>query len=148
MNKINFNRYFTVFFLILSASVYSQGIFTFCKNVDDNVYPVDPLTEVSQGSPVFFHFSNPVPVGTEGGNNITIGWVIHTVGDDGLDNGFVNEYFTYFEPGYRRFCTTEAFYFDKPGVYRVYAINWDDRQVNFHSGNLTKYYAKNEITVK
>ena len=138
-----------IFALVINASfVNAQGVFTFCKNVDDNVYPVDPVTEISAGEMVFFHFSNEMPIGTEGGNNITVGWVIHTIGDDGTDNGFVNEYFTYFEPGNRRFCTTEPFNFSTPGKYRVYAINWDDRQLNHHTGNLTKYYAVNDITVK
>ncbi len=133
---------------LVTARAASQGVFTFCKNVDDNVYPVDAVSEISAGAPVYFHFQVSSPIGVEGGNNITIGWVIHTVGEDGLDNGFVNEYFTYFEPGNRRFCTNEPMYFQAPGKYRVYAIGWDDRQLNHHTGNLTKYHAKNEITVK
>jgi hypothetical protein len=138
-----------IFALVLNASfVNAQGVFTFCKNVDDNVYPVNPVSEISAGELVYFHFSYEMPIGTEGGNNITVGWVIHTIGDDGMDNGFVNEYFTYFEPGNRRFCTTEPFNFSVPGKYRVYAINWDDRQLNHHTGNLIKYYAVNEIIVK
>ncbi len=143
-------RFAVIFFCVLISSqfVYSQGVFTFCKNVDDNVYPVEPVSEISAGETVYFHFSNEIAVGIEGGNNITVGWVIHSVGEDGTDSGFINEYFTYFEPGNRRFCTTEPFCFPAPGIYRVYAINWDDRQLNYHPGNFTKYYAKNEITVK
>ena len=142
--------FFAVMFAAINFSeqIFSQGVFTFCKSVDDNVYPVEAVTEIVSGTPVYFHFAMQEPIGIEGGNNITVGWVLHSVGDDGIDNGFINEYFTYFEPGNRRFCTTEPFYFSLPGRYRVYAINWDDRQVNFHPGSLTKYYAKNEITVK
>lgn len=137
-----------LFVLCFSYCSYGQKVFTFCKNISDDVYPVEPVSEISAGEPVYFHLRSETPIGTEGGNNITMGWIIHTVGADGSDNGFVNEYFTYFEPGNRRFCTSEPMYFDKPGVYRVYAINWDDRQLNHHTGNLTKYYAKNEIIVK
>ena len=142
--------FFAVMFawINFSEQIFSQGVFTFCKSVDDNVYPVEAVTEIVSGTPVYFHFAMQEPVGIEGGNNITVGWVIHSVGEDGTDNGFINEYFTYFEPGNRRFCTTVPFYFSQPGRYRVYAISWDDRQVNFHPGSLTKYYAKNEITVK
>lgn len=134
--------------ILFTININAQGVFTFCKNVDDNVYPVDAVSETAANTPVYFHFAMTDPVGIEGGNNITVGWIIHTIGEDGADKGFINEYFTYFEPGNRRFCTDQPYYFSVPGKYRVYAINWDDRQVNFHSGNLTKYYAKNEITVK
>lgn len=135
-------------FFIMAISINAQDVFTFCKNVDDNVYPVDAVSEISMGTPVYFHFAMVNPIGKEGDNNITVGWIIHTVGEDGTDNGFIDEYFTYFQPGYRRFCTDQPFYFQAPGKYRVYAINWDDRQLNHHTGNLTKYYAKSEIIVK
>jgi hypothetical protein len=134
--------------LFLTAGTSSQGVFTFCKNVDDNVYPIEAVSEISTGTPVYFHFAMINPIGKEGDNNITVGWIIHTVGEDGMDSGFIDEYFTYFQPGYRRFCTDQPFYFSSPGKYRVYAISWDDRQLNHHTGNLTKYHAKNEITVK
>lgn len=126
----------------------AQGVFTFCKNVDDNVYPVEPVSEIASGEGVYFHFGMEKPIGKEGDENITVGWIIHTVGEDGKDNGFIQEYMTFFQPGYRRFCTGELMRFDTPGHYRVYAISWDDRQLNYHPGNFEKYYAKNEIIVK
>lgn len=147
MKKLHVILFFCVSIFTIQTAL-SQGEFVFCRNVDDNVYPIDPVSEISSGESVYFYFSNEASIGKEGGNNFTVGWVIHTVGNDGKDNGFINEYFTYFEPGYRRFCTTEPFVFNSPGRYRVYAINWDDRQLNHHTGNLTKYYAVNEITVK
>lgn len=137
-----------LFLVFFSYSAKSQSVFTFCKSISDDVYPVETVTEISAGEPVYFHLQCEIPIGTAGGNNITMGWIIHTIGEDGTDYGFVNEYFTYFEPGNRRFCTSDPMYFDKPGKYRVYAINWDDRQLNHHTGNLTKFYAKNEIIVK
>jgi hypothetical protein len=134
---------------VFTAGIASaQGVFTFCKNVDDNVYPVEPVNEIAGGEPVYFHFAVETPIGKEGDENITIGWIIHTIGEDGMDNGFVQEYMTFFPPGYRRFCTEQPMYFNIPGRYRVYAIRWDERQLNYHPGNFTKYYAKNEITVK
>ena len=140
---------FAAIILLTSVlSIESQDVFTFCTKVDDKVNPVDALSETFSGSLVYFHLSMVNPIGKEGDNNITVGWIIHTVGEDGMDSGFINEYFTYFPSGNRRFCTDEPYCFTQPGKYRVYAINWDDRQVNHHTGNLLKYYAKNEITVK
>jgi hypothetical protein len=153
----NLTKLFYLFILTFGLAVpvhaqsdYSQtGTFYFCKNISDDVQPIEPVTEISAGTPVYFLFKMDSPMlGPKDGSLFTVGWVINLIGDDGAYKDKMDEYMTGFEKGNRRFCTDVPYTFTKPGKYRVYVIDWYDSRRNYYGGDYEKYWAMGEITVK
>jgi hypothetical protein len=126
-----------------------------CKDTDDNWNAIEPGGSPEKG--VFNWQANRtfnVMVKNNGKpfNVSFLGFVLHKQGPDGKDTDFVNE------------CQTDQLQ-DKStmwastsglpsmsslpaGTYTLYVIDWSKRQINFHSGNLTEYFAKVTIIVK
>lgn len=141
---------FAIVMLAKAQPDYSQtGEFFFCKNITDDVQPVEPVTEISAGTLLYFLFKMDSPMlGPKDGSRFTVGWVINRLGDDGAYKEKMNEYMTGFDKGYRRYCTDVPYTFSKPGKYRVYVIDWYDIRRTNYGGDYEKYWAVGEITVK
>ena len=133
-------------FLVLKSN--SQE-FYMCEYVDDNWNPVGASSSMNGNSGVNFLVKLPEKVYDQ-----LYMWVIYKTDDAGKDTEFAGEYVMRIEEGYeivhngaRFFCTTEKIYLN-PGNYRVYFIYENDKEPNFKYGNLSKYLAKGEISIK
>ncbi len=118
----------------------------FCDYVDDNWNPIGTVTKIKAGQCLNFMVELP-----SAQNISTVGWEIFKLKKDGTDGEFISEFMmgAQNDGGTKRFATTEKLCkFESKGKYRVYAINWDDRQINSTVGNYSKYYAKGEIIVE
>ena len=123
--------------------------FYMCEYVDDNWNPVGASGSMSGSNGVNFLVKLPEKVYDQ-----LYMWVIYRTDDTGKDTEFAGEYVMRIEEGYeivhngaRFFCTTEKIYLN-PGNYRVYFIYENDKEPNFKYGNLSKYLAKGEISIK
>lgn len=123
--------------------------FYMCEYVDDNWNPVGASGSMSGSNGVNFLVKLPEKVYDQ-----LYMWVIYKTDDTGKDTEFAGEYVMRIEEGYeivhngaRFFCTTEKIYLI-PGNYRVYFIYENDKEPNFKYGNLSKYLAKGEISIK
>ncbi|MES1227665.1 MAG: hypothetical protein ABUL72_03285 [Armatimonadota bacterium] len=130
--------------------------FWVCKTVNDDWMPVefhgnqkDKVFTWAPNTPFEVLIkNNKVPFGVS-----FLGIVIHKQGDDGKDVDFVNEFMTeeLDEKKATMWCTVGGL----PnmnglpvGKYTIYMIDWANREVNFHNGNLKKYFSKATLIVK
>lgn len=118
----------------------------FCDYVDDNWNPIGTVTKIKAGQCVNFMVELPSAQKLS-----TVGWAIYKIKKDGTDGEFISELMmgAQNDGGTKHFATTEKLCkFETKGKYRVYAIDWYERQINSTVGNYTKYYAKGEIIVE
>lgn len=120
-----------------------QGKVSICKEIDDDWKCVGASNEWRAGTYFNVLFENPTPVGVD-----FIGIVLHKRGPDGKDIEFVNEYQQNIGEKNRKYATVGDNFRLQPGVYSVYIISWDKRELLMHNGNLTEYFAKSVLTVK
>lgn len=125
-----------------------------CRDTDDKWNALDPATykDGAYHWPANKTFNVMVKNNGKAFGVNFLGFVIHKQGPDGKDTDFVNE------------CQTDQIS-DKStmwatvtglpgmtslpaGTYTMYVIDWGKRQVNFHSGNLTEYFAKITLVIK
>ena len=76
-----------------------------------------------------------------------IGWDVYMIDEEGKDVEHINELQMLLESLYRRYATLEFQTFSKPRKYRVYALPWEMRDINFKNGNYEKYWGKTEFEV-
>lgn len=142
-------------FLFISNYVYSQkplpsAVLTVCENTDDGVNPINPKTTVKVGEPVVFQiaFENPYKLNDETeSDQFFIAWEVYKMDDEGKDAENLSELQMTSGTLYRRYAIDQFQTFPKPGKYRVYALPWDMRDVNFKNGNYKDYFGMTEIEV-
>lgn len=141
--------------LILAGSSFSQKVqkatLTVCENTDDRVYPVNPKTTIKVGEPVVYMIDFGDKKYREGKDEnpdqFFIAWEVYRIGDDDKDEKNITELQQRSETLYKRYAIEEFQRFTEPGRYRVYALPWEMRDVNFKSGNYKDYFGKAEIEV-
>lgn len=141
--------------LVFSHTSYSQksvpqGTLTVCENTDDDVNPINPKTVIKVGEPVVYQiaFTNPYTIKDEKeSDQFFIAWEVYKMDDDGKDIENFTELQMTAGSLYRRYAITEFQTFYKPGKYRVYALPWEMRDINYKNGNYKKYFGKTEIEV-
>ena len=119
------------------------GKVSICKEIDDNWKCVGGSNQWAANTPFNVFFENPSPVGAE-----FIGIIFHKQGPDGKDVEFINEYQQNIGEKNRMYATVGNELKLPAGVYSVYIIAWDKREVLTHTGNLKEYFAKTTLTVK
>jgi len=145
----------SILILCFSAISFAQKLLpkatvTVCENTDDNVNAINPKTAVKVGEPVVYlvSFGDKYKIKDETSpEQFFIGWDVYMIDEDGKDVEHINELQMLVESLYRRYATVEFQTFSKPGKYRVYALPWEMRDVNYKSGNYEKYWGKAEIEV-
>lgn len=123
---------------------------TICENTDDNVNAINPKAVIKVGEPVVFlvSFDEKYKIKDETeSEQFFIGWEVYKLDDNGNDEQNISELQMRVESLYRRYATVEFQTFPKPGKYRVYALPWEMRDINYKGGNYEKYWGKMEIEV-
>ncbi len=128
-----------------------KATLTVCENTDDQVYPVNSKSTVKVGEPVVFMIDFGSRKFNEGKDKASeqffIAWEVYKVGDDGKDERNITELQQRTESLYKRYAIEEFQRFTEPGKYRIYALPWELRDVNFKSGNYKEYFGMAEIEV-
>jgi hypothetical protein len=128
-----------------------QGTLTVCENTDDNVYAINPKTVVKVGEPVVFLIDFGNTKYREGKDKerdqFFISWEVYKIDSDGKDEKNLTELQQRSETLYKRYAIDQFQTFSEPGKYRVYALPWEMRDINFKSGNYKDYFGKTEIEV-
>lgn len=135
---------------IVNSQTLPKGTLVVCENTDDKVFPINPKTTVKVGEPVVYQVDLEKPYYLKDEKEPVqcfIAWEVYKVGDDGKDNVNVTELSMTTSSTYKRYAIEEFQYFNTPGKYRVYALPWEMRDVNFKEGNYTKYFGKTEFEV-
>ena len=126
-----------------------------CADTDDNWKPVgatgDPEKHEKDKPPVFtwksdkdFNILIKNPKGVKFGGYL--GFVVHKQNADLTDGDFIDERLIEAADDSTMWASVGGMYKLKAGVYNVWIISWDQRDVNFHTGNFKKYMAK--VTLK
>lgn len=141
-------------FLFVFGNTYSQelpkAVLTVCENTDDNVNPVNPKTSIKVGDKVVYQisFDKPYKLGDETeSQQFFIAWEVYRIDDGGKDVENVTELSMRTGSLFRRYGIEEFQTFSKPGKYRVYALPWEMRDINFKNGNYKNYFGAAEIEV-
>jgi hypothetical protein len=121
----------------------AAGRVSICKEIDDNWKCVGESSHWQANKPFNILFENPTPVGVD-----FIGMVFHRQDPSGKDVAFINEYQQQIGETSRKYATVGDEISLPAGTYSVYVIKWGDREPLEHNGNLTKYLAKTDLTVK
>ncbi len=128
-----------------------QGTLTVCENTDDNVYAINPKTVVKVGEPVVFLIDFGSTKYREGKDKerdqFFISWEVYKMDSDGKDEMNLTELQQRSETLYKRYAIDQFQTFTEPGKYRIYALPWEMRDINFKSGNYKDYFGKAEIEV-
>ena len=128
-----------------------QGTLTVCENTDDNVYAINPKTTVKIGEPVVYLIDFGSKKYMEGKDKepeqFFIAWEVYKMDAEGKDEKNITELQQRSETLYKRYAIDQFQTFTEPGKYRIYALPWEIRDVNFKSGNYKDYFGKTEIEV-
>ncbi|MBS1715180.1 MAG: hypothetical protein JST30_12675 [Armatimonadetes bacterium] len=126
-----------------------------CKDTDDDWKPVgatgDPEKHEKGKPPVYtwkadepFNILVKNPKGVKFGGYL--GFVVHKQNADLTDGDFIDERMIESADDSTMWASTEGMFKVPAGTYNVWIIRWDQRDVNYHSGNFKKYLAK--VTLK
>lgn len=129
--------------------------FWICKDTDDNWNPVgatgDPDKHEKDKPPVFkwkanenFNILIKNPKGKKFGGYL--GFVVHKQNADLTDGDFIDERLIEAADDSTMWASTEGMFKLPAGTYNVWIISWDNRDVNFHTGNFKKFLSK--VTLK
>lgn len=128
-----------------------KATLTVCENTDENVRAINPKTTVKVGEPVVYMIDFGSTKYREGKDKspeqFFIAWEVYKIGEDGKDEKNLSELQQRSETLYKRYAIEEFQRFSEPGKYRVYALPWEMRDVNFKSGNYKDYFGMAEIEV-
>jgi hypothetical protein len=116
------------------------GTITFCESIDDDLNPIKPATTFPIGSNLVFILNLPKPNGAK-----SVGFVVVKVDENGKDAEFINQYQVEVDPKWKTIATGEVL-FDRPGTYRVYAVDWE--KYNQKDTDVAEYFAKQELSIK
>lgn len=145
----------TIFLFLVTSVVYSQktlpkATLTVCENTDNEVNPINPKTTIKVGEPVVYQiaFTNPYKLKDETeSEQFFIAWEVYKLDENGKDSENITELQMTTGSLYRRYAIEEFQTFSKPGKYRVYALPWEMRDINFKGGGYDKYFGMAEIEV-
>ena len=125
------------------AKASGNGTLVVCKEIDDDWKCVGESAQWPANTPFNVLFSKPDPIGVN-----SIGIVIHKQGRDGKDADFINEYQQTIDEKSKWYATVGETLKLPAGVYSIYIIRWDQRELTTHHGNFKEYFAKTTLTVK
>jgi len=144
-----------ILIVVLNDSSFSQksqqGTLTVCENTDDNVFAINPKTTVKVGEPVVYLIDLGSKKYMEGKDKereqFFIAWEVYKMDAEGKDEMNITELQQRSETLYKRYAIDQFQTFTEPGKYRIYALPWEMRDINFKSGNYKDYFGKTEIEV-
>lgn len=146
--------FFILILIFTCGDTYSQelpkAVLTVCENTDDDANPVNPKTTVKAGEQVIFQISFPVKYKISKESEpaqFIIAWEVFKMNDEGQDEKNITELRMMANSLYRKYAISEFQTFPSPGKYRVYALPWEMRDVNYKTGNYKDYFGKAEIEV-
>lgn len=130
-----------------------------CESVDDDWKPVGAAKVVGEAKNLEFEWpaDKKYNILIDNRPNIFaanfLGIILHKQGADGKDTDFIDEFMTdqLDEKVAKMWCTVDGLPNHSrlaAGRYTIYVIRWDKRQVNYHPGNFTDYYARITLHVK
>lgn len=118
-----------------------NSTFVFCKSVDDNWNPVNPVTKIQAGSCIQFLYKAKDKI-----HDYFMMWCIRRIKADGSEE-YVNDLQQ--DAGqdpYRFLATDDMCYFSQPGKYRVYLMS--KNEYDSQHGVSENYFGMAEITVQ
>lgn len=130
-------------FSIVKGNNPQRGVISICKDIDNDLNPIEASTSFSIGSAVKFHVKFPRHNGQR-----FVFWTIFKLDNDGKDENFVDGFQMSVKNEWKTFATDEPYSLSEAGKYRIYVLDYDQGNSSNKSGNYEKYLAKTEITVK